>query len=107
MLSADGYKRVFKKSYRSVDSYFTVLAHSHSAAETKLGLAIAKKVIRKAVARNRLKRLVRESFRHNKIQLEGFDLVVMARSKALTASNSQLAESLIKHWQGVIDHRRA
>lgn len=97
---------MFKKSYRSIDSYFTVLAHSHNEDQTKLGLAIAKKVIRKAVSRNRVKRLVRENFRHHKIELQGFDLVVMARSQALKATNNELAESLMKHWQNISDNRR-
>jgi ribonuclease P protein component len=42
-------------------------------------LAISKKIIRKAVDRNRIKRMIRESFRLNQQQLGYFDIVVLAK----------------------------
>jgi ribonuclease P protein component len=63
-----------------------------------LGLAISRKAARRAVDRNRLKRQVRESFRHRQQELDGFDLVVMARGGVLSVSNAELRESLERHW---------
>ena len=40
---------------------------------------IGKKNVKLAVQRNRLKRLIRESFRHNQETLAGWDIVVIAR----------------------------
>lgn len=65
----------------------------------RLGLAIAKKQIRSAVARNRLKRLAREAFRTRRAQLAGLDLVVMARSAAASADKARLRLSLLRHLE--------
>ena len=66
-----------------------------------MGLAIARKQVRRAVDRNRLKRLVREVFRHHRAGLTGVDLVVMARSAAVKADNAALRASLVRHFARV------
>lgn len=81
--------------------------HRHKQATTHLGLAIAKKQIRRAVDRNRLKRLIRESFRHHKAELQGYDIVVMARTKAITTSNAEIFEKLKQHWDAVSSNNKA
>jgi len=63
-----------------------------------LGLAIAKKIIKKAVHRNVIKRTVRESFRLQQEHLGNLDIVVLARKEALGASLENLRKSLEKHW---------
>ena len=53
------------------------------------------------VARNRVKRTVRESFRRIAPELGGLDLVVGARNGARTAHNAQLRESLDALWKKI------
>ena len=67
-----------------------------------MGLAIAKKGVKKAVQRNRIKRIVRESFRLQKAGLAKYDLVVLCRNKAASASKKQLAVSIQTHWMKLI-----
>lgn len=78
---------------------FTVLYRQNGGGEARLGLAISRKHCRSAVGRNRLKRLVRESFRQNSDELEGLDIVVVNHPPAARASNKVLFDSLHKHWQ--------
>ena len=92
------FQQVFDNPRKSIDPYFTVLARANPAPAARLGLAIAKKCARRAVDRNRLKRLVRESFRLERLGLPGLDLVVLCRREAVTADNPQLRASLAKHW---------
>ena len=99
MLDADSFRRVFKKANRSRDTLFTVLSRENRKKGARLGLAISKKNCRLAVQRNRLKRIVRESFRLNKELLGEVDVVVMCQAAASRASNRKLFDSLAAHWQ--------
>lgn len=92
------YKKVFANPIKSSDKYFTLLAIGNELTHSRLGLAIAKKTIRRAVDRNNLKRVIRESFRIRQRQLGTMDIVVLARKEALDISLSQLRSSLQKHW---------
>ena len=99
MPDAASYSRVFSKARRSHDRLFTVLARDNGKEYARLGLAVSKKHCRLAVGRNRLKRLVRESFRQNQQQLRGCDVVVLNKPGSHLATNQVLFDSLAGHWQ--------
>lgn len=92
------YERVFARAERSRDRYFTVLARRGDAPVARLGLAVSRRVDKRAVQRNRLKRLIRESFRHHKPVVAGLDMVVIARPAAAAADNPTLFRALATHW---------
>lgn len=96
------FQQVFAKPTKSVDRYFTILARPSVETHARLGLAISKKRIRLAVVRNRIKRIVRESFRLRQHRLKGLDFVVLARADAPTADNAVLFHSLTQHWQRIV-----
>ncbi|ALG66560.1 ribonuclease P protein component [Beggiatoa leptomitoformis] len=99
LLKSADFKKVFEKSYKSGDRYLTVLARANGFPQARLGLAIAKKQIKLAVMRNRVKRLVRDSFRLHQHTLAGLDCVVLARQNLADIDNSTLLCSLTKHWR--------
>jgi len=80
---------------------FTVLYRPNGSDEPRIGLAIGKKNCRLSTERNRLKRIVRESFRQHRQELGGVDLVVLNQPAAARASNKALFESLGSHWSRV------
>ncbi|UZR27673.1 ribonuclease P protein component [Methylococcus mesophilus] len=92
------FRFVFEDACRSSDSWLTVLARPNSRAHARLGLALSRKQIRKAVDRNRIKRLVRESFRLRQAELGALDYVVMARTPATAVNSAVLLRALEKHW---------
>jgi ribonuclease P protein component len=96
--NAAEYKRVFDRSVRSSDNYFTILARPNVIGYPRLGLAITKKRIRLAVGRNRVKRIIRESFRQTQTLFDA-DYVVLAGRQCQKADNVQLFQSLTHHWQ--------
>ncbi len=69
-------------------------AVSHRPAPHRLGLAVSKKVNKRAVGRNRIKRLVREWFRHYREKIPPCDLVVIAKPPAKTAEAKLLRDDL-------------
>jgi len=112
LLKAADYNHVFDKSVRSSDRYFTVLARPNKLLYARLGMAFSKKRVKLAVARNRLKRISRESFRL--VQLEkqlkrqqerqldqqkfNADFIILAGAQCVKATNKQLFYSLEQHW---------
>lgn len=98
MLKSIDFNHVFDKPVRSSDRYFTVLARPNNLQHARLGMAFTKKRVKLAVARNRLKRISRESFRLTKI-LFNADYVILAGAQCTSATNQQLFQSLEKHWQ--------
>ncbi|MBT5223716.1 MAG: ribonuclease P protein component [Gammaproteobacteria bacterium] len=96
------FKCVFANPERSTDKYFTVLAIVNELNHARLGLAIAKKNIKRAVDRNKIKRSARESFRLQQQAMTNIDIVVMARREASAANSKTLQASLDKHWLKLI-----
>ena len=54
-----------------------------------------------AVQRNRVRRLVRESFRQHQHQLPPVDIVIGARERARTATSEQLRQGLQQIWDRI------
>jgi ribonuclease P protein component len=80
LLSAKDYGPVFKQpNFRVSSRYLLMLAKSSDSSASRLGIVVAKKNIPKAVQRNRIKRLLRESFRIRKLDFATIDLVVLAK----------------------------
>ena len=102
LLTSEDFQRVFRETQcKSIDDRFTLLARRNGLENPRLGLAISKRLIKTAVGRNRVKRLIRESFRLHQDQLHDLDIVVLGRSGVLQASNTEILESLRFHWQRV------
>jgi len=71
----------------------------------RLGLAISKRVSKRAVERNRIKRLLRESFRRVRHQLPAVDLMVMAREQAAGVPGPQLLVEIDGLWKKLLANR--
>ena len=69
----------------------------------RLGLAVAVRAAGGGVARNRLRRLIRESFRLNQHTLPALDLVVGCRPSARAAAAPVLRASLAALWAKVAE----
>ncbi len=106
LLDAAAFTRVFEKAARSRDKYFTVLTRNNQDEVARLGLAISKKHCRKATARNRIKRVIRESFRQHQVPLAGLDIVVINQPAATMADRGAMNDSLEHHWQRCREAKR-
>ncbi|MGH8083714.1 MAG: ribonuclease P protein component [Lysobacter sp.] len=61
----------------------------------RLGLAVSRKVDPNAVGRNRIKRVLRETFRHHRTALADGDYVVVARVGAARLSGAQVSDAFL------------
>lgn len=93
---------MFKDPVRSSDPLFTVLAVNNDRRLARLGLAISKKTVSKASQRNRIKRQIRESFRHEQHKLLDIDIVVMAKRGLDNRSENEMRQSLQQHWARLV-----
>ncbi len=78
--------------------YFTFYGIKNSVAVARLGITVSKRVDKRAVQRNRIKRQVRESYRLNQHELVALDIVVLARVGASEHENGALREELDWLW---------
>ena len=97
---AADYKVVFDGALLKVHQpHFLFLATLSKQPNSRLGLVVAKKKVRRAHERNRVKRLARESFRLHQHQLGALDIVVMPKVGIDTVSNTELHQQLQFAWQ--------
>ena len=100
LLTAGEYRRVFDQaSYKIHGKGLLALACDNALGYPRVGLVFSKKNVRRAVDRNRLKRLVRESIRLQQHRLPAVDIVVLARRGANDLDNETLHRQLYGMWR--------
>ena len=100
---ASDFQQVFKNNFRRRDNCLTILVGNKAGSEPRLGFAIARKQVPRAVRRNALKRLFRESFRKNRYRLPPRDMVIMVRTEILSLPPAEIRNRLERHWNGIIE----
>ncbi|MGS2718358.1 ribonuclease P protein component [Eionea flava] len=99
LLNAADFSNVFSNPpFRASHSHCLILAKPNQLNCDRLGLVIAKKNVRLAVDRNRIKRVIRESFRHLPRQNQGIDAIVLARRGLGEIDNSSIRVLIDKQW---------
>jgi len=99
LLTKAEYSYVFAEPVKASSKLGVCLARPNQHEYPRLGLAVAKKHYRKAVDRNRVKRLVRESFRLYKDNLPNCDIVFIARGGFTTLEPSEIPGALHTLWR--------
>ncbi|MBL1416636.1 MULTISPECIES: ribonuclease P protein component [Moritella] len=99
LLTPEHFKNVFADPVRSASPHITILAKNNSLGHPRLGLAVPKKAIKLAVGRNRVKRLIRESFRTRQHDFPNVDIVVIAKSGIANLENAEIDALLEKLWR--------
>ncbi|PNK60765.1 ribonuclease P protein component [Psychrobacter sp. FDAARGOS_221] len=114
LLKPAEFKQVFNQPLLKVHQiHFMAFAYPSDRTQARLGMAITKKKISTAVARNRVKRIIREQFRHSHAQLPALDLVFIVKKSPKALTNAQLQQEIqdllgkIKHKHKVLQQKQS
>ncbi|MBE1300810.1 MAG: ribonuclease P protein component [Alteromonadaceae bacterium] len=103
LLKPAHFEYVFQDATPAASPHITVLARLNSNnSAPRLGITIPKKKVKLAVQRNRIKRLVRESFRLYADQLPNADIIVIGKSGIGDMQNNQITDLLEKQWRKIV-----
>lgn len=94
LLKPSDFQAVLRSGRKTRDAYFVVAGRANETGRARLGITVSRRTSLKAVIRNKIKRQIRESFRHSQFTLQGTDIVVVAYEPAATAANTELKKSL-------------
>lgn len=104
LLSSQQFRRVYSQGRKFDNPYFSAFFLKNESGDQRLGITVTRK-LGGAVIRNRCKRRLREMFRlRDQVILAGigYDLVLNAKSKLITADFDQVNEAFsqtIKQYQ--------
>ncbi len=88
--------RLEKEGRRLYSRSFLLVAAPSASGSSRIGIAITRKIDKRAVVRNKLKRRIREIFRRNKGSLNApYDILVVARKTALDCSFKEIERQLL------------
>ena len=85
--------------YRIRGKPCTILARRTTLELSRLGVIVGNRCARAAVERNRIKRIIRESFRTADFEGTLLDIVVIAQPSAATRSTRELSDILRESWR--------
>lgn len=108
LLNAAHYRAVFtaKQQARAAHPNLLILACRNGLKHPRLGLVIAKKHVRNATDRNRIKRIARETFRLCRRQLPAVDAVALARPGIADLDKAALAKLFNIQWRKLAKRAR-
>lgn len=95
LLSPNDFKHVFESAEKFANRHWTLIVRPNQKPYPRLGLALSKKQLQRAVWRNRIKRLSREAFRQHKTELNGYDIVVLGRKGMQDIDSETLHKSFL------------
>ena len=105
LLNAKDYSRVFDGAEaRASHKHLLLLAKTNNGPGHRLGLVIAKKNVRLAVQRNRIKRVAREFFRTLPASDVTMDVILLTRRGMYQLDNAELSSILRQQWRKLEHH---
>lgn len=93
------FKRVFENPRRLSGKTLLMLFSTPQQGHARLGVVTGKRVSRKAVCRNRIRRIVRESFRIKGKKISSLDIVVIARQGCAQLDRIALRKEMDALWE--------
>lgn len=99
LLKTDDFSSVFSLRLSVSNEWFQLLGRRNGAAGARIGLVVGKKTAKQAVARNYMKRTIRETFRLHHEPLAGLDVVVRVRQRFGRNEGAQARAALLQLFE--------
>lgn len=96
---SNDFKQVFRKRRKTAARYGAFHLRSNGLGYARLGITVSRKVSKRAVQRNRIKRVVREFFRTNKASMNGMDIVFTAFPGCAELANEDIRKLVEGLWR--------
>lgn len=97
------FEAVFKQAdYRIPNGPVLLIARQNQLNYNRLGLIVGKKAISLATQRNKVKRLLRESFRRQYFPIDGYDLIILVRKGLANLDNKAIGNLAAALWQELL-----
>lgn len=98
LLKPTEFKHVFEQRQSAHNAHFGVYAAKNQLGHARIGLVVSKKVSKKAVIRNRIKRQVRENFRLQQDDFDAYDFVIVAKAPLSAIASATITPQLQPLW---------
>ncbi|MEI4269792.1 MAG: ribonuclease P protein component [Candidatus Dasytiphilus stammeri] len=93
------FRDVFRNSKSIFITDITILYRTNFLEYPRVGICISKKVIKRAHERNRIKRLIRESFRLHQNYLRSIDFIIIIKKSLINKNNHSILNILKILWK--------
>lgn len=100
------FKQVFDNPVKISQQYLMILCRLNQKEHARIGIIVGKRVANNAVDRNRIRRIVRDSFRLNQKKLVGWDIIVIARQQCDTLSREKIRKGIDNLWEKLLAYHQ-
>ncbi|MCF7890980.1 ribonuclease P protein component [Candidatus Bipolaricaulota bacterium] len=98
LVSESDFSRVYEEGFRFDGDVFVFYLLENEISKPRVGI-VTPKYLGSATKRNRIKRIIRESFRKDKEIFEGFDFIVRPTEVASNLSNVELTDRFLSDFR--------
>lgn len=111
LLIKQDFQSVFADPCKVGYRYLLALYRPNEGRHARLGIVLAKSRVKRAVDRNLIRRIIRESFRHQQEMLKGLDLIVLIRSECSPLSGDKVDKKTLRDdvdtlWQRLLNSQK-
>jgi ribonuclease P protein component len=85
---------------------FSVFFIKNKTNRCRLGVSLPKKIIAKATKRNKIKRIIKNSFNMFFQETGGIDVVVRAKKEPQQNTSDKILQSLDQHWKTIMSQHK-
>jgi len=98
LLQSSQFKSVFGRKIAVHGQFFSLHVAPNEIGFPRLGITVSRRVSKRAVQRNRIKRQIRESFRASQYELMPMDCIVISKIGSADICNANLRIELDNLW---------